>query len=77
VSGRADDTFALAWRNPDNGEWWFVPTVPAARRWRGPYPTEPAMKVAATAELGSGVTITVTKCAPAQLARPARGAGRR
>jgi hypothetical protein len=74
VSGRADDTFALAYRDPGNGQWWFIPTVPVARSWRGPFATGPAVKVAAQGELGAGVTITETKCRPAQLDRLRRSA---
>jgi hypothetical protein len=69
MSGRVDDTFALAYRDPANGQRWFIPTVPIARSWRGPFATEPAMKVAAQGELGAGVTIVETKCRPAQLDR--------
>ena len=74
MSGRADDTFALAYRDPANGQWWFIPTVPVARSWRGPFPNQVAMSTAARAELGAGVTIFETKCRPAQLDRLRRSA---
>ena len=74
MSGRADDTFALAYRDPANGQWWFIPTVPVARSWRGPFPNQAAMSPAARAELGAGVTIIETKCRPAQLDRLRRSA---
>jgi hypothetical protein len=74
MSGRAQDTFALAYRDVQGrGDWWFIPTVPVARRWRGPFPTEAAMKVKAREELGAGVTVIETKCPPGQLPRSVRG----
>ena len=31
------DTYALAWTDPTSRQWFYIPTVPAARKWRGPY----------------------------------------
>jgi hypothetical protein len=72
VSGRAGDTFALAYRDPDRGAWWFIATVPPRRNWRGPFPTEAAMRVEACRQVGAGVTITQTKCRPRQLDKGSR-----
>ncbi len=29
--------FALAYYHKPSREWWFIPTVPEGRKWRGPY----------------------------------------
>lgn len=67
MTGRPAETFALSYRDPVSGWWWFIPTVPAARKWRGPHATVAGMQAKAQGELGDGVTIIETKCRPAQL----------
>jgi hypothetical protein len=68
----AGDTFALAYRDPAKGQWWFIPTAPAARTWRGPFAMQPGMRAAAQSELGADVTIIETKIRPAYIDRPPR-----
>jgi hypothetical protein len=63
------EAFALSYRDPANGQWFFIPTVPPARRWRGPFPRKEAMRQEAQKALGVSVTITETKCRPGQLDR--------
>lgn len=68
MSGRSVDTFALSYHDKEGGTGWhYIPTVPVARKWRGPFPTEQAMKTTLVEELGRGVTITQTKCPPCHL----------
>jgi hypothetical protein len=76
MTGRADDTFALSYRDPANGQWWFIPTAPAARTWRGPFALPAGMLAAARDELGADVTIIQTKFRPAYIDRPPRRRGR-
>lgn len=54
-----DPTFAMSFRTPE-GDWWFIPTDPEARKWRGPYPTDVHMMRAAVSELGDEVIVTRT-----------------
>lgn len=41
----------------DSQGFWFIPTVPERRTWRGPFPTEFKLNAAITDEMGEGVTI--------------------
>jgi hypothetical protein len=59
---RGDPTFALSYRN--GAEYFFIPTVPPARDWRGPYPTESIMQRAMRSELGDDVAETRTVVRP-------------
>lgn len=52
----SNGTFAMSYRE-QNGDWFYIPTDPEARKWRGPYPTQVYMERAACGELGEDVMI--------------------
>lgn len=54
-----DQTFAMSFREP-NGNWFYLPTEPEARKWRGPYQNDMQMMRAATIELGNDVVVIRT-----------------
>lgn len=60
------DTYALSWLNPKTREWWYIPTVPEARKWRGPYNTKSWLDDAIHNELGDA-TVTQTDVTPPDL----------
>lgn len=45
-----DDTFCLTFH--DDRGWWFIPTVPAARTWRGPFQNDRVLLREIESELG-------------------------
>jgi hypothetical protein len=57
-----DPPFALSYRR--GADYYFIPTVPAARNWRGPYPTEAVMQRALRDELGENAVETRTLVQP-------------
>jgi hypothetical protein len=56
------ETYALSYRHHDS--FYFLPTVPERRKWRGPFANEFLMQRAMTNELGSGVAETRTIVRP-------------
>ena len=57
------DTYALAWTDPTSRQWFYIPTVPEARKWRGPYKSRDWMDNAIHNELGDA-TVTITDIVP-------------
>ena len=49
-----DHAFALSYRN--GAEYFYIPTVPPANKWRGPFASEILMRRALCDELGHDVT---------------------
>ena len=58
------DTFALTYHDKPSDAWWFIPTVPEARKWRGPYARVRDLDDAITAELGADCTVHQTTVQP-------------
>jgi hypothetical protein len=59
----SNDTFALSYRDRDSA-FFFIPTVPPARKWRGPFQNEFLMQRAMESELGADVTDIRTTMRP-------------
>ena len=59
-----DTTFALAYKCPHTHSWYYIPTDPEARKWRGPFRVERELDDAINAELGEACTVTVTTVSP-------------
>ena len=56
---------ALAWCCPETKLWHYLPTCPVpARRWRGPYNGETAVRRLVESEMGGSVHLTITKLKP-------------
>ena len=60
----ADCCCVLSYRDYDDGSYWFVPTDPPSRKWRGPFQNEYLMQRAIKNELGDGTTETRTAVRP-------------
>lgn len=63
-NGTQEERFALAYHDSPSREWWYIPTVPEGRNWRGPMRDYGAMMQAAVEELGAAVSITDTTVRP-------------
>lgn len=66
-NGTSVETFALAYLDKPTRQWWFIPTVPEGRKWRGPYRVHSDMLVDLEKELGDSWTVTVTTVRPGHL----------
>jgi hypothetical protein len=61
------DAHAMCYCDKSARLWYFLPTDPERRRWRGPYHTEDLMVSACTKELGEEVSIVRTIVVPRRL----------
>jgi hypothetical protein len=54
----------LSYRDYDDGSYYFLPTDPPAKKWRGPFQNEFLMQRAIKSELGDGTIETRTTVRP-------------
>jgi len=55
---------ALTWQHPQTREWFYLPTDPERKRWRGPFNGIDAMRRAMVNELGCEPVETQTRRTP-------------
>jgi hypothetical protein len=58
------NTSALVHHDKRNMAYWYIPTDPPARSWRGPYPSLEYMRAAMRKELGGEPFENYTRIAP-------------
>lgn len=56
-------TFALAYYHKPSREWWYIPTVPEGRKWRGPFDN----LVLAVKDMAEGTHVNITTVCPKHL----------